>query len=78
MPQMRAQLQCGDQRPGGIKGYPLDRLYEEVAFIAYYFHWTHHEVMNLDHLERRKWCQEISRINKKLSHDEKSPPLLGS
>lgn len=46
-------------------GYPLDRLHEEVAFIAYYFHWPCDEVMNLEHSERRRWCEEISKINRK-------------
>ena len=26
-------------------GYPLDQLTEEVAFIAYHFHWPHDEIM---------------------------------
>lgn len=50
-----------------ITGYPLDKLYEEVAFIAYHFHWKHEEIMNMEHAERRKWCEEISKINKKLN-----------
>lgn len=47
--------------------YPADRLYEEMAFLAYYLHWSHEDLMNLDHRERRRWCGEISTINKKLS-----------
>ena len=42
-------------------------IYEEVAFIAYHFHWSHDEVMNLEHRARRRWCEEISKINKKLN-----------
>lgn len=47
--------------------YPVDRLYEEMAFLAYYLHWTEEELMSLEHRERRRWCEEISRINKNLS-----------
>ena len=47
--------------------YPEDELYKEMAFISYYFHWSEGEVMNLEHAERRKWCSEISGINKELS-----------
>ncbi len=47
-------------------GYPLDRLREEVAFIAYYFHWPRSTVLELEHAERRQWVEEISRINRKL------------
>ncbi len=48
-------------------GYPLDRLYEEVAFVAYYFHWEFEELMDMPHRERAKWCEEISKINGRLS-----------
>jgi len=54
-----------------MSSYPLDRLYEEVAFVSYYFHWGHGDIMNMPHLERKRWCEEISNINKKLSEDTK-------
>ena len=38
-----------------------------MAFLAYYLHWGHDEVMNLDHRERRRWCAELSKINKRLN-----------
>jgi hypothetical protein len=50
-------------------GYPLEQLYEEMAFIAYHFHWSHDELMNSEHRERRRWCEEISRINRKLNDE---------
>lgn len=56
-----------------IKGYPIERIYEEVAFIAYYFHWTHDDIMNMDHFERRKWCEHISKINGKLNNEKENP-----
>jgi uncharacterized protein DUF6760 len=40
-----------------------------MAFIAYHFHWSHAELMNVEHGERRRWCEEISRINRKLSNE---------
>lgn len=49
-----------------MKGYPLPRLYEEIAFIAYHFHWSSEELMTLEHAERRRWCQQISAINRRL------------
>lgn len=48
-------------------GYPLDRLYEEVAFITYHFHWGHEDVLNLPHWERQRWCAEISKINERMN-----------
>jgi hypothetical protein len=42
-----------------------------MAFLAYYLHWSNDELMQLDHSERRRWCEEVSAINKKLSDPEK-------
>jgi hypothetical protein len=42
-----------------------DRLFEEVAFVAYYFGWAHETVLNMPNWERRRWCEEISRINER-------------
>jgi len=50
-----------------MTGYPLERLYEEVAFIAYHFHWPLEEIMMLEHRDRQRWCEEISKINQRLS-----------
>ncbi|MEL6168993.1 MAG: DUF6760 family protein [Pseudomonadota bacterium] len=46
--------------------YPRAELYEEMAFIAFHFHWSSAELMGLDHAERRTWCREISSINRSL------------
>ena len=50
-------------------GYPLERLHEEVAFIAYYFHWEHEQIMSLPHVDRQMWCEQISAINRRLTQD---------
>jgi hypothetical protein len=47
--------------------YPSERLFEEVAFIAYYFHWPYEQILALDHRERQRWRDEISRINERLN-----------
>lgn len=57
---------------GPLVGYPIDRIYEEVGFISYYFHWAHDDIMKMDHRERRRWCDEISKINKKLNDEPDS------
>lgn len=56
-----------------MTGYPLDQIYEEVAFIAYHFKWSYEELMEMDHGERRKWCGEITRINKVLNESDNRP-----
>lgn len=54
---------------GGAIGYPSAELFEEVAYVAYHFHWPYTELMNLDHLERRRWLQEIARINERINRE---------
>lgn len=61
---------------GPLLNYPVDRLYEEVGFVAYYFHWSHDEIMNMEHAERRRWCDEISRINRKMNEDTDKPNVF--
>ncbi|WP_127534648.1 DUF6760 family protein [Paenibacillus kobensis] len=73
MSEVRASFSLGDRCCGGVlSGYPVERLYEEVAFIAYYFHWKHDDIMEMDHRERRRWCEEISRIHRKTSKEPKN------
>lgn len=47
--------------------YDKEELYREMSFISYYFHWSQKEVLELDHQSRRRWCREISEINRNLS-----------
>ncbi len=52
---------------GGVVGYPLERLHEEVAYIAYHFHWPRSDILALEHAERRRWVKEIAGINSRLN-----------
>lgn len=74
MPQVRADCEGTAKffAKLGLVLYPADRLYQEMSFLAYYLHWSHGELMNLDHRERRRWCGEISAINKKLNGTPKN------
>lgn len=67
MPELPARVRGGARGRGGILGYPLDPLREEVAFVAYHFHWAHDEIMALEHRERRRWVREISAINRQVN-----------
>jgi hypothetical protein len=64
---MRGRLCGGDEPRGGVRGYPLKSLYQEVAFVAYHFHWPQETIMNLEHSERRRWVEEISSINQQMN-----------
>lgn len=49
--------------------YPAERIYEEAAFLAYYLHWSHDQIMEMPHRDRIRWCGEVSRINSKLNDE---------
>ncbi|WMW25091.1 hypothetical protein RE474_13565 [Methanolobus sediminis] len=56
--------------------YPLNQLLEEVAFLAYYFHWDHETIMNMEHRDRQLWCKEVSKINKNLNSNSNEKSIL--
>ena len=64
---MRSQVRNRGERSGGTLGYPSDRLLEEVAYIAYHFHWPYEQILGLDHRERRQWVDEVAKINQRLN-----------
>lgn len=59
MPTLPARIRGGVKAAGGILGYPLDQLYQEVALIAFHFHWSYEEIMCMEHQERCDWIREI-------------------
>jgi hypothetical protein len=38
--------------------------------LAYYFNWSRNEIMHIDHRERIKFCNEVSKINKKMNSSD--------
>jgi hypothetical protein len=49
-----------------MTGYPLDRLRQEVAYIAYHFHWPADQILAMEHRDRLSWVAEVARINEHL------------
>ena len=50
--------------------YAAERLFEEVAYVAYHFHWSLEEILDLEHADRQRFVEEIARINTRLSEQE--------
>ena len=44
--------------------YAADRLFEEVAYVAYYLHWDLESILDLEHPLRRRFIEEIGSINR--------------
>jgi hypothetical protein len=47
--------------------YATDRLFEEVAYVAYHFHWPLDAILDLEHPLRQRFVAEIGDINRRLS-----------
>ncbi|MBD9006999.1 MAG: hypothetical protein EGQ98_01275 [Clostridium sp.] len=52
-----------------METYPADKIYKEAAFLAYYLHWSHDDIMEMSHLDRIRWCSEVSGINSRLNDE---------
>ncbi len=62
---MRARVHGGrgGERPGGVLTYAADRLLEEVAYVAYHFHWPLADILDFEHPLRQQFIQHIGRLN---------------
>lgn len=49
--------------------YAADRLYREVAYVAYHFHWSLDDILDLEHPVRHRFTKEIGRITAAASRD---------
>jgi hypothetical protein len=47
--------------------YAPQRIYEEVAYIAYHFHWGFEDIIDLEHPQRLRFVTEIASINNRLA-----------
>ena len=47
--------------------YAARRLHEEVAYVAYHFHWRLDDILDLEHPLRRRYVEEIASINRRIS-----------
>lgn len=67
MPPLRGPLRDRHGPRGGVVGYPLEQLQEEVAYIAYHFHWPMEQILAMEHRDRRDWVQQIAAINQRVN-----------
>lgn len=71
---MHAPLRGGGRGAGGALGCHSERIFEEVAYLSYYFHWPYSQVMALDHCERRRWARELAGINQRINTESEGDP----
>ena len=46
--------------------YAPDRIHEEVAYVAFHFHWELDALLDLEHADRLRFVEEIARINSRM------------
>ena len=46
--------------------YAIDQIFEEVAYVAYYFHWELDKILDLPHSLRVRFIEEIGRIHRQM------------
>ena len=66
MPELQGN-RGSEYQSGGNLGYPLDSVFEEVAFLGYYLHWDSDAILSMPHAERKIWCEEVSKINQRIA-----------
>lgn len=49
--------------------YAPDRIHEEVAYVAYHFHWPLDDILDLEHAQRLRYVSEIASINTRLTQE---------
>jgi hypothetical protein len=54
-----------------VATYPLEQLNQEMAYIAYHFHWALDDILDMEHQERHMWLREIARINQEINEARK-------
>jgi hypothetical protein len=54
-----------------VATYPREQLYQEAAYIAYHFHWSLDDILDMEHEERHIWLREIARINREINKARK-------
>ena len=50
--------------------YATERLLEEVSYLAYHFHWSLDEILDLEHADRQQFVAQISSINQRLNEED--------
>jgi len=50
--------------------YATDRLFEEVAYVGYYLHWPLDSILDMEHPVRRRFVEEVGKINRQLSESD--------
>ena len=57
--------------------YAAEQLVDEVAYVAYYFHWSLAEILAMEHPLRRRFIDAIGDINRQRNDVSRDAARLG-
>ena len=49
--------------------YASERLFSEIAYVAYHFHWPLDSILDLEHPLRQRFVEEIAQLNTRRSEE---------
>jgi hypothetical protein len=49
--------------------YATDRLFTEIAYVAYHFHWPLDSILDLEHPLRQRFVEEIAQLNQRRTEE---------
>jgi hypothetical protein len=45
--------------------YPVDVLWQEIAYLAYHLHWSLDELLDLEHMDRVRMVRAVAGLNER-------------
>jgi len=45
--------------------YPVDALWQEIAYLAYHLHWPIGDLLDLEHLDRVRMVRAVATMNER-------------
>lgn len=45
--------------------YPVDALWQEIAYLAYHLHWSIGDLLDLEHLDRVRMVRAVATMNER-------------
>lgn len=49
--------------------YASERLFSEIAYVAYHFHWPLDSILDLEHPLRQRFVEEIAQLNQRQAEE---------
>ena len=49
--------------------YASDRLFSEIAYVAYHFHWPLDSILDLEHPLRQRFVEEIAQLTQRRTEE---------